>query len=321
MTLGVIPSGKPSTRHDHVDPSVATAITANAQSDITNNGINNKKPPRSRKSMLPRIDRENNPNNVSPSPESSLLKPTAASRRRSVAPGESRRASVAPGENHRMSMIPPSAPAATTKVDPRPASDKAFQQQCIKDLLAFLLECGYEYPISQKSLSRPSAKDFTSIVTFMLRLVDPNFQRGEAKFEDEVSTSFRCLGYPYTISKTALIAAGSTHTWPNLLAALAWLMDQIKPKLSDVEEDDEDKPVHSLLELEEKSESAFFKYLSKSYVAFMRNDVQHTEQLEDDFAERFERDDAYLTQEVERVTDLNAAIIERINELNQHAQE
>lgn len=98
-------------------------------------------------------------------------------------------------------------------------------------------------------------------------------------------------------------------------------MDQIKPKLSDVEEDDEDKPVHSLLELEEKSESAFFKYLSKSYVAFMRNDVQHTEQLEDDFAERFERDDAYLTQEVERVTDLNAAIIERINELNQHAQE
>lgn len=217
MTLGVIPSGKPSTRHDHVDPSVATAITANAQSDITNNGINNKKPPRSRKSMLPRIDRENNPNNVSPSPESSLLKPTAASRRRSVAPGESRRASVAPGENHRMSMIPPSAPAATTKVDPRPASDKAFQQQCIKDLLAFLLECGYEYPISQKSLSRPSAKDFTSIVTFMLRLVDPNFQRGRPSSKMKFRPVSGALAIPIPFPKQP-----SSQLVPRILGQIFW---------------------------------------------------------------------------------------------------
>ena len=266
--------------------------------------------------MAPRVDGRENL--IPPSPGgSSVTAPTASSRRKSVG-----------GFDRRKSLIPPASASSTQTVrtDPRPINDKAFQQQCIKQLLAFLLERGYEYPISHKSLSRPSAKDFMHICTFMLRLVDSNFQKGTMKFEDEVALNFKCIGYPYTISKTALVAAGSMHTWPALLAALSWLMDHLKSKqkhetVASLEAEDDNKPFESLAELDQKSDKAFFDYLGKAYKAFMRNDAALTEQLESDLGDRFERDDAYLLQEVERITDLNATIVERINALSQETQE
>ena len=35
---------------------------------------------------------------------------------------------------------------------------------------------------------------------------------------------FRQLRYPFQISKSALYAVGSQHTWPSLLTALTWLV-------------------------------------------------------------------------------------------------
>lgn len=42
------------------------------------------------------------------------------------------------------------------------------------------------------------------------------------QIEDEVPLVFKRLRYPFQISKSALQAVGSPHTWPGLLAALAW---------------------------------------------------------------------------------------------------
>lgn len=265
--------------------------------------------------MAPRVDGRENM--IPPSPGgSSVTAPTASSRGKSVG-----------GFDRRKSLIPPASASSTQNVraDPRPINDKVFQQQCIKQLLAFLIERGYECPISHKSLSRPSARDFMNICTFMLRLVDSNFQTGAMKFEDEVALNFKCIGYPYTISKTALVAAGSMHTWPALLAALSWLMDHLKSKQEQETlaalEAQENKPFESFADLDRKSDRAFFDYLGKAYTAFMRNDAALTEQLESDLGDQFERDDNDLLREVERITDLNATIVERINALSQETQE
>jgi kinetochore protein NDC80 len=211
------------------------------------------------------------------------------------------------------------------KADPRPINDRAYQQQCMKDLLTFLQEMGYEYPISIKTLSRPSAKDFTNMTTFLLRQVDKDFQRGGMKFEDEVSLNFKCLGYPFPISKTALVAAGTPHTWPSLLAALTWLMHQLRCKSADEQrnelENDTMKDFSSIVDLEIQTDKAFFQYMGQSYSAFMKGDAEALEALETAFMQRFERDDAFLAQAVERVTDLNASIVQRINEIAQRCEE
>jgi hypothetical protein len=46
-----------------------------------------------------------------------------------------------------------------------------------------------------------------------------------------------------------------------------------------------------------------------------------TEQLENTLADRFERDDAIIEQEIEQMTDKNAVAVERINNLAHGEQE
>ena len=45
------------------------------------------------------------------------------------------------------------------------------------------------------------------------------------KIEDDVPALYKRLRYPFGISKSALFAVGSPHTWPGLLAALTWLVE------------------------------------------------------------------------------------------------
>ena len=272
-----------------------------------------RRPPKGRKSMLPRVGLESL---IPPSPAAS----TASSRRRSV--GGDRRMSV--GGERRQSFVPPPSAPPTVKVDPRPITDKAYQGQCIKQLLQYLTKNGYSYPISPKSLARPSGKDFSNIVSFMLRKLDPSFQDGTMKFEDEVAMNFKAMGYPYPISKTALVAAGSPHTWPALLAALTWLMEHLKceeaDELATAEQPEREMPFETMEELERKTDKAFFKFLSDNYSAFLEGNQALTEELEERFVDTFEHDNMVIEQEIERVTELNAVILEKINHLGQQSQ-
>ncbi len=266
--------------------------------DPCNAGIPKARPPTGRASMIPRVGRENH---IPPTP------PSVSSQHGS---GNRHRSSMGP--DRRQSLPPPS---AQSKTDPRNLSDKVFQQHCIKKLLKYLVDNGYDNPVTQKSLARPSGKDFNHIVTFLLRQIDPNFQDGTMKIEDEIASSFKALGYPFTVSKTSLVAAGSPHAWPSLLAALAWLTDRIRCFSLAVEDASELETFESLEELEIKTDKAFFKYLGASYTAFLRGDEQSTEQLEVSLAEHFEKDDEIIEKEIEQMTDKNGVIVEQINNL------
>ena len=363
MTLSTLPTNNHSTtNHRPVEKAPPHHDTAKASSSSSSHW---RLPPKGRQSMIPRVGgggRENIPGTPSggsssshartgttSTPSSSML-PT--NRRRSVGGGGSSSSSSSSSNNNnnnnnhgsssslrRQSMIPPSNSSGSSvssvssvgpKADPRPINDRNYQHQCMKDLLSFLQETGYEYPISIKTLSRPSAKDFTNMTTFLLRQVDKDFQRGGMKFEDEVSLNFKCLGYPYPISKTALVAAGTPHTWPSLLAALTWLMHQLQCQRADLlqqrnelelGDDDTRNDFSSIVDLETQTDKAFFQYMGRAYSAFMQGDAAALEALETAFMQRFERDDAFLAQAVERVTDLNASIVERIHEIAQRCEE
>lgn len=285
----------------------------------------NRRTRKSRVSMIPRITgRENDENPLSPA---GIAAPTQASRRKASLRGGDRRKTLGHDAFTPSKLAPTS---SVVRTDTRPIHDKAFQQECIKKLLNFLLQNGYEYPLSQKSLSRPSGRDFTQMVTFLLRQVDPCFQESGGgkdaivmKLEDEIAMNFKVLGYPFPISKTALVAAGSPHTWPTLLAALAWLIDMLEILQEDVIEEVpivEAKPFETLDELEIETDKAFFSYLGQSYAAFLEGDENLQAQLEQALCDRFEQDDAYIEQEIERVTDLNAAMVEGMNKMVQESE-
>jgi SMC interacting uncharacterized protein involved in chromosome segregation len=308
--------------------------------------------PKSRKSMIPTLGRENTPLNTMDNNSTndytaadSSVRKTSKLRRSSILP-PNQSSTLAMASNNdgvrnnninysdrRGSILPPppqfphSNGMMKQEKDPRIASDnKPLQQKCIRDLLDYLLDNGYQYPISQKSLSRPSGKEFSNILTFMLRRVDPNFQNNsQMKFEDEVAMNFKCLGYPCSISKTALVAAGTAHTWPSLLAALTWLMERLQCIELDREEDILNNPqgtdFESVEELVIKSETAFYQYLGKSYAAFLTENMQELERMEVALSNRFMKDDEVLEQHIERITDVNASLVDKITKLEQESAE
>lgn len=208
-------------------------------------------------------------------------------------------------------------------------SDKSYQQLCMKRLLAFLLDHGYDSHVSMKTLRNPSGKDFESIMSFMMRRVDPGFQKdSNMKFEDEVSQTLKHAGYPFPISKTALVSAGAAHTWPQLLALLSWLVIYLEnlesipiwPNTTEKNED-ETTAYESVEQLEDESRKRFYTYLSEIYATFLSGDNMLMEEMEANFAHRHEKDDEFLEQEIERISEVNENMKQRIAEGNDQSQE
>ena len=63
------------------------------------------------------------------------------------------------------------AKAGGPKNDPRPVSDKAYQANCIKSLIAYLSTHGYDQALTPKMLSNPMGKDVMHILQFLMHQV------------------------------------------------------------------------------------------------------------------------------------------------------
>lgn len=65
---------------------------------------------------------------------------------------------------------------------------------------------------------------------FIYSQIDPAYRFSEEKggVEDEIPHLCKALGYPMTVSKSAIFACGSSHNWPKLLGVLDWMLDMIE---------------------------------------------------------------------------------------------
>lgn len=81
--------------------------------------------------------------------------------------------------------------------DPRNIRDKSYQLSCIKTLIKFLSESGYDAPISPKILTSPSTKDFQHIFKFLYWHLDPTYEAGSKKFEEELPVLLKGLKYRF----------------------------------------------------------------------------------------------------------------------------
>lgn len=216
--------------------------------------------------------------------------------------------SLAPGPRESMGVARKSSIREVGGVDPRPVKDKAFVGQNIRILVNFLTDHNYDSAINPRSLTHPTVKDFANIVQFLFRKIDPNFVI-TGKFEDEVIQMFKVLGYPFSISKTALVAVGSPHSWPTLLAALVWVIELlvVDDQLAQAEEAYEAS--HEDIMSDEK---AFFNYLSRAYKFFLSGDDQTCLQIVEEYVMNFEARNQELTTEIERVAEENEAIARQI---------
>ncbi|XP_037983976.1 kinetochore protein NDC80 homolog [Motacilla alba alba] len=153
----------------------------------------------------------------------SMGKPTSGASERKVSCFGNRASGAGGSRNSQYGVF------GTEKIkDPRPLHDKAFIQQCIKKLCEFLVENAYAHNVSMKSLQSPSVKDFLKIFTFIYKFLCPSYELPDSKFEEEIPKVFKDLGYPFALSKSSMYTVGAPHTWPQIVAALVWLIDCVK---------------------------------------------------------------------------------------------
>ena len=277
-------------------PRKSMGISRNNEPNIQNQKKNIRPTTKDRKSMMPRVPGEM---------ASPLLKVKMSNGGKSIN-------SVTPSRRKSSDKR-----QALARNDPRSIGDKEYQLTCIRNLLQYLTDGGYENIVSVRSLSCPSGKDFNQILTFMVRKIDPTFNDGSTKFEDEAVLFFRQLNYPYTMSKTSLVAAGSPHTWPTLLAALNWLVEYLKVYANDEETPESEHPIVQLMH---KSNTDFFRYVGVSYEAFIKAEDDYSNELEQHFIEDFEQGNLYVEQENVRTKEQNNDIAAEIESLESLAR-
>ena len=193
--------------------------------------------------------------------------------------------------------------SSAPRVDPRPLSDKAYINSCIRQLISFLSQRGYDAgALSPKTLAQPTSKDFANLALFLFRRADANFKFG-SKTEDDVPVVFKQLRYPFQISKSALYSVGSPHTWPALLTALTWLVqifvyeEEANANRARVGGDAAGKPAR-----------AFFEYASGAYAHFLAGDDATCEALERDFSAKQSEAHAETTDAVKALEAENARL-------------
>lgn len=161
--------------------------------------------------------------------------------------------------------------AGSRAQDPRNTSDKSFQFAAIRKVIEYLESHHFDTPISVKQMQTPTAKDFTRVLEFLVRQIDPSFEL-TGKIDVEVPELFRQLGYVFPIGKNALVAIGAPNTWPSLLAALDWLVDTLIYSQNILEEPRMDE--------ESDEQAAVAEKMLKAYGLFITHQ-DYSEDLQD----------------------------------------
>ncbi|KAI8921009.1 HEC/Ndc80p family-domain-containing protein [Powellomyces hirtus] len=192
----------------------------------------------------------------------------------------------------RPSTIGAAGMSAKLTKDPRPIREKSWQGNAIRGLIGFLVERGYNQPLSVKALQAPSATAFESIFKFLYGQLDPDFVF-QKKFEEEVPGILKGLRYPYadSIKQSQLHSVGSMHTWPTVLAMLTWITELIH--CCEVMDDENDIDDGTGLQEDLHPEKIFFNYVTEAYSVFLQGDDNYDamdRQLMDRFDRKFDKD-------------------------------
>lgn len=156
--------------------------------------------------------------------------------------------------------------------DTRPLGEKPYMKKCILELLAFLSDMNYPYPLSVKMLSPPTNKEYFRIFEFVYCLISPHYKM-VARPDEEVTKILYDLSYPFTLSKSTLSNIGTMSAWPHALGAVDWLVNVAKYNISK-----EQRGTFEILSKGVNTQEVMSDYLKETYTAFMHGrDTPYTD--------------------------------------------
>uniref|UniRef100_A0A0A9D823 Kinetochore protein NDC80 n=1 Tax=Arundo donax TaxID=35708 RepID=A0A0A9D823_ARUDO len=115
------------------------------------------------------------------------------------------------------SSQPPSSIGVGTGAGAPNFSDRATQAAVLRVVNAFIA------PAVNLRPPLPAARDILAALRLLLERIHFPVPEKDPGFEDDLLHVLRMLGCPYKLTRSALKAPGTPHSWPPLLSVLHWL--------------------------------------------------------------------------------------------------
>lgn len=198
--------------------------------------------------------------------------------------------------------------------DPRPVSSTSFKNAAMQEVEQFMIENEYSHPISAQKLTSPTARDFQTMVTFLLRQLDSSFHVS-GRVEDDVTLAAKALHYPFIPSKTAITAVGAPTTWPALLAMLLWFVELLQYN-KELKIRDADGTAGLMGDASAAGTSDYFWwYIRQAYTLFLAGEDERIERLEAECSTAFSAQVTARTAELKQEEAELAALEEQLHEI------
>ncbi|OEH74281.1 hec ndc80p family protein [Cyclospora cayetanensis] len=188
----------------------------------------------------------------------------------------------------------------------------------------FLSFSEFPGPLSAKALSSPQRSLLIDIWGHLFRrCFDDSVKITAENVNDEVPRLFKEIGYPFPISKSAMLAPGTGHQWPHHLAALSWLCELLIYENEFFFQEEEIADFYEGHAAAAAAERDLLLQQQKGVLAEVRQleerikaqgiDKAEVEQIRHDIS-RLREGLAHRTKEIESLNEAVQALIDQVNE-------
>ncbi|SBS85381.1 hypothetical protein POVCU2_0031140 [Plasmodium ovale curtisi] len=148
--------------------------------------------------------------------------------------------------------------------------DKTDKKENVKTLIRYLGWKNYSGTISPNLFKNPSMTDLINIWNFIFKHVDPLIEVNKDNYGEVVLSFYKDIGYPYTISKSTLVAPTTGLQYNTHLSALAWLCQLLIFEAECFNDINEEKDINMSDDFNEICEikmEDFILYSYRSYIS------------------------------------------------------
>lgn len=243
---------------------------------------------------------------------SSTQQPPTSQRRSSVM----RRSSVGGSALSQANSFFNGVSTAVPQRDPRPLKEGPYKAKISQQILEYLLQNGFEldmkHTLSPTALKSPMQKDFVLIFQWLYHRLDPHY-RFQKSIEHEVLPILKSIRYPYAsaITKSQLTAVGSPNYWPVFLGILHWMLELIQTMQSFQSGEFDDAAFE---DVDVGADRIIFRYLTRCYAAWLVENDDHDEYLQE-MAASFEARQTEYIEELSVLQETNEALKNQLLDL------
>ncbi|SBT79755.1 kinetochore protein NDC80, putative [Plasmodium malariae] len=196
--------------------------------------------------------------------------------------------------------------------------DKTDKKENVKTLIRYLGWKNYSGSISPNLFKNPSMTDLINIWNFIFKHVDPMIEVNKDNYGEVVLSFYKDIGYPYTISKSTLVAPTTGLQYNTHLTALAWLCQLLIFEAECFNDINEEKDLNFSDDLSEDNDIKMDDFILYSYKTHINKEERNANDMLN----------AKLDKEISRLeNDINTKnddIIEKkkkIEEIKNHIKE